>query len=184
VSLCGAGLLLALGLLCAGCDMLGLDADRLQAGFLAPGEMMRANLRQPLMKPILETLSSGFDEPNEEYPNARNVEASDLVASGRDYVIGRNDLLQLTMTEVTPGTETQKTSRVSESGNITLPLIGQVRAVGLTEAELEAAIRDAFQKSGMIKTAQVSVTVLEARQKTFQIRGAVAQPGQYAIPQS
>lgn len=184
MSLWATALIVVVGLLTAGCDMIGLDADRLQAGFLAPGEMMRANLRQPLMKPILETLSSGYDEPNEEYPNARNVEAQDLVATGQDYVIGRNDLLQLTMTDVNPGTETAKTARVSESGNITLPLIGQVRAAGLTEAELEASIRDAFTKAGMMKNAQVSVTVLEARQKTFQIRGAVIQPGQYAIPQA
>jgi polysaccharide export outer membrane protein len=175
-----------LGLLSTGCDMLGLDADRMGAGFIAPGEMMRFNQRQPLMKPILDTLSSGFDEPNEEYPNARNIEAADLVASAQDYVIARNDLLQLTMTEVTPGTETAKTSRVSESGNITLPLVGQVRAAGLTEAELEASIRKTFDEKGMIKGGafQVSVTVLEAGQKTFQIRGAVGQPGQYALRQS
>lgn len=176
---------ITLALTSGGCtDVTGLDGDALGAGLLNPGEMMRLNLRQPLQKPILDTLSSGFDEPNEEFPNARNVIAEDLETNSRDYVIGRNDLLQITMTEVTPGVETAKTTRVSESGNITLPLIGQVQAAGLTEAQLENAIRDAYQRSGLVRNAQIAVTTVEARQRTFQIRGAVQQPGQYAIAQS
>jgi polysaccharide export outer membrane protein len=178
-------LLAAGGLGLTGCTDLGMDPDRLgNTGFVNPGEMMRANTHAPLMKPILDTLSSGYDEPNEEFPNARNVEAQDLEVNSHDYVIGRNDLLQITMTEVQPGVETAKTARVSESGNVTLPLIGQVQAAGLTEAQFENAVRDTYQRSGLVKTAQIAVTVLEARQRTFQIRGAVGASGQYAIVQS
>ena len=40
-----------------------------------------------------------------------------------------------------PGVETVKSVRVSESGNVSLPLVGQVPAQGLTEAQLETAIQ-------------------------------------------
>jgi polysaccharide export outer membrane protein len=159
------------------------NQDRWGDGFIAPQEMMRLQ-HQPLMKEILSSLSSGYDEPNEEFPDARDVIASDLDVNAADYVIGRNDLLQITLTDVTPGVETAKTSRVSESGNVSLPLIGQIQASGLTEAQLERAIQQKYQDQGIVKNATVSVTVLEARQRTFQIRGAVQRPGQYAIVQA
>ena len=159
------------------------NEDRWGDGFIAPQEMMRLQ-HQPLMKEILSSLSSGYDEPNEEFPDARDVIAADLDVNAADYVIGRNDLLQITLTDVTPGVETAKTSRVSESGNVSLPLIGQLQASGLTEAQLERAIQQKYQDQGIVKNATVSVTVLEARQRTFQIRGAVMRPGQYAIVQA
>ena len=138
----------------------------------------------PLLKEILANLSSGYDEPNEEFPLATNITAADLKVDASDYVIGRNDLLQISLTDVTPGVETVKNARVSESGNISLPLIGPVQANGLTEAQLEKVIQQKYQDAGIVKNAKVSVTVIEARQRTFSIRGAVSRPGQYAIVQS
>lgn len=179
--LVGCAALLAVGF--GGCQEGKDGSDNLGTNWINPAEMMRAG-RQSLQLPILSSLGSGFDEPNEEFPNARNVEAADLRVDAADYVIGKNDLLQISLTDVTPGVETVKTARVSESGNISLPLIGQIPAAGLTEAQLERAIQQKYQEQGIVKNAQVSVTVVEARQRTFQIRGAVARPGQYAIVQT
>ncbi len=179
--LLGCALLLSAGGL-AGCSD-NKGSDPLPNSFLNPGEMMRRG-RAPLQLPILNGLSSGYDEPNEEFPTARNIEAADLRVDSSDYVVGKNDLLQIALTDVTPGVETVKTARVSESGNVSLPLIGQVPAAGLTEAQLERAIQQKYQDQGIVKNAQVSVTVVEARQRTFQIRGAVSRPGQYAIVQT
>ena len=151
--------------------------------WINPGEMGRYQ-HAPLLRPILSNLSSGYDEPNEEFPTATEVTASDLKADSADYVIGRNDTVQVSLTDVTPGVETVKTARVSESGNISLPLIGLVQAAGLTEAQLEAVIKQKYQDAGIVKNAQVSVSVVDARQRTFSIRGAVQRPGQYAIVQS
>jgi polysaccharide export outer membrane protein len=117
--------------------------------------------------------------------SAEDPKPSDLVASDADYVIGKNDLISVTINDlVAPNVETTKTTRVSESGNISLPLIGQIKAAGLTEAELEAAVADAYAKAKIIDKAQVSVTVNEARGRAFSILGAVGAPGQYAIVNS
>jgi polysaccharide export outer membrane protein len=156
--------------------------DALGKSFLNPGEMMRLG-HGTLQLPILDKLS-GLDEPSEEFNTARPVAAADLKVDSQDYVIGKNDLLSVSLTDVTPGVETVKTARVSESGNISLPLIGQVPAAGFTEAQLERAIAQKYKDAGIVKEANVSVTVVEARQRTFQIRGAVARPGQYAIVQT
>ena len=164
-----------------GCQNAGPE-DMFGKSFLNPGELMRLTHNQiPL--PILDKLS-GLDEPNEDFALARNVIADDLKIDSVDYVIGRNDLLSISLTDVTPGVETVKTTRVSESGNVSLPLIGQVPAAGLTEHQLDLAIALKYKDAGIVRDAQVSVTVIEARQRTFQVRGAVARAGQYAIIQS
>jgi polysaccharide export outer membrane protein len=172
------------GLAVGGCKNSDIGPeDAFGKSFFNPAEMAPRLGRQTLQLPILSSLS-GLDEPNEEFAAARNVSAADLQADTTDYIIGKNDLLSISLTDVTPGVETVKTARVSESGNISLPLIGQVQAAGLTEANLEKAIAQKYKDAGIVKEAQVSVSVLEARQRTFQIRGAVARPGQYAIVQS
>ena len=173
-------LLLAFGGL-SGCQDAGSE-DLLGKGFLAPMELMRlTNGQIPL--PILDKLS-GLDEPNEEFALARNITADDLKVDAVDYVIGKNDLLSISLTDVQPGVETVKTTRVTESGNVSLPLIGPIPAAGFTEAKLNEAIAAEYKKAGIVKEAQVQVTVVEARQRTFQIRGAVQRPGQYQIVQS
>src|SRR5437870_1279042 len=105
-------------------------------GLIDPGEMMRET-KNRLMIPVLPSLAEGQDEAETEFANAEDVKQADLKASNADYVIGRNDLLSISITEVAgPGVESVKTTRVSESGNVSLPLIGTIKATGLTEAEL------------------------------------------------
>ena len=43
---------------------------------------------------------------------------------------------------VGPGVETVKVVRVSESGTISLPLIGQIHVAGLTAAEINEVLRE------------------------------------------
>ena len=173
-------LLLSFGGL-SGCSNTGSE-DWAGKGFLAPQEMMRLTNNQiPL--PILDKLS-GQEEPAEEFALSRNVIADDLKFDAKDYVIGKNDLLSVSLTDVQPGVETVKTARVSESGNISLPLIGAVQAAGLTEAKLNELIAQRYKEAGFVNNAQVSAQVIEARQRTFQIRGAVQRPGQYQIMQT
>lgn len=173
-TLASSGMLAAL-LFLTGCETPGL---------FDPAEMMRTS-KATLLVGVLPSLNGAQDETETEWADAQDVKQADLVASTTDYVIGRNDLLQISITEVAgPGVETVKTSRVSESGNVSLPLIGPVKATGLTEAELEKAIADKYREKNIIQNAQVSVTVIEARGRTFSILGAIGRPGQYQILES
>jgi polysaccharide export outer membrane protein len=152
--------------------------------FLNPGEVGRFK-KQPLLVPILPDLGTGIEEPDDQFANATDVQPEDLIAEEVDYVIGRTDLLTISITDVVgPGVETIKSVRVSESGNVSLPLIGQVRAEGLTEAQLENEIQRAYRDANLMPNTQVSVIVAQAMARTFNMLGSVVRPGPYAITQA
>jgi polysaccharide export outer membrane protein len=164
----------------AGCDSFG----HLGNGFFNPAEMGRFK-REPLLLPIVSTLDTGIEEPNDQFAKAEDVKPEDLVSTNQDYLIGRNDVLSISITDlVAPGVETLKQLKVSESGNISLPLVGQVRAEGLTEAQLETEIQRAYREANLMPQAQVSVSVIVAMARTFSIIGSVQKPGQYQITQA
>jgi protein involved in polysaccharide export with SLBB domain len=162
----------------------GCTENPLEKGLFDQTEMMRVS-KERLLVPVLPSLAGVLDEADAEFVNADNVKQADLIPSKTDYVIGANDLLSISITEVAgPGVESVKTTRVSESGRVSLPLVGSVQSSGMTEAELEKAIAQKYRDANIIQNAQVSVTVIEARQRTFSILGAVGRPGQYQIVQS
>lgn len=65
---------------------------------------------------------------------------------------------------------------VSGSGTVSLPLVGEIRAQGLTTGELQEAIQNSL-KNGYITDPKVSVEVLNYR--PFYILGEVTKPGEY-----
>ncbi|MGH7178169.1 MAG: polysaccharide biosynthesis/export family protein [Tepidisphaeraceae bacterium] len=149
--------------------------------FLDPSEMGRYK-KQPLFLPILTSLNTGIEETDVNFANATNVRPEDLLFTPSDYTIGRGDFIAISISDLNgPGVETVKQMRVTDNGKISLPLVGQLQAEGLTEAQLETAVQQAYGDAQLIKNAQVSVTVLEARARTFSIIGQVGQAGQYAI---
>ena len=138
--------------------------------------------KRPLLVPILEKLDTGYEEGDERFASATNVRPKDLVSTPTDYVISPNDFLLVSITDLLgPGQEQFKQVRVSESGNISLPYIKQIKAAGLTEGQLEEAIAQAYRDMDLVQNAQVSVTVQEARGRSFTITGSVPAPGQYVI---
>lgn len=66
---------------------------------------------------------------------------------------------------------------VANNGGIALPLIGDVRAGGLTLASFQTAIQDKLTETGMVRAPRVSADVIAYR--PFYILGEVNKPGQY-----
>jgi polysaccharide export outer membrane protein len=64
---------------------------------------------------------------------------------------------------------------IGTNGNITLPLIGRVKAGGLTVEQLEAELTTRFKE--YIQEPQISVTVTEFRSQPVSVFGAVTKPG-------
>jgi polysaccharide export outer membrane protein len=64
---------------------------------------------------------------------------------------------------------------IGTNGNITLPLIGRVKAGGLTVEQLEAELNTRFKE--FIQEPQISVTVTEFRSQPVSVFGAVTKPG-------
>lgn len=67
--------------------------------------------------------------------------------------------------------------RVNDAGNVALPLLGPVKARGLTTDELSRRIAEDLNRRGFIRDASVSVEVVEYR-PVF-VLGEVNRPGQY-----
>jgi polysaccharide biosynthesis/export protein len=154
--------------------------------FVNPGEPRIVDpdtTQHPLVVPILDTVASGIEEPNTAFASATDIEPSDLIPDITDYKIGPNDLVSISIFDLLgEGTGEQvKTARVTETGMISLPFIQPVKASGLTEHELEDAVSKAYEDARLIRNARVSVTVEEARARTFSIQGNVGSPGEYQL---
>ncbi len=67
--------------------------------------------------------------------------------------------------------------RVSGTGDVTLPYLGQMHADGLTPTELEHEIASRLVARGILRAPQVAVTVIEYRSRVVAVIGAVERPG-------
>ena len=163
---------------------MGLLAGCETKGWLDPKEM-HVHGHEPLVMPILKSVDPTVDEVNPDFANATDPLPEDRVVSNSDYRISRGDQLVVSISDLYgPGQESSKPYRVTESGTISLPFVQQVQAEGLTEFEFEQAISEAYRTANLVNNAQVSVSVVVAQGKAYEMLGAVAKPGQYPIPQS
>jgi beta-lactamase regulating signal transducer with metallopeptidase domain/protein involved in polysaccharide export with SLBB domain len=114
---------------------------------------------------------------------SNSILPEDLVAEPHDYQIGGNDLVAVSINDlVGPGVETVKSVRVGEkSGEISLPLVGNVHVAGLTAPQAERAIAKAYEDGQLLKQAQASVSIIEQRGNTFSIFGSTGRSGEFAI---
>jgi protein involved in polysaccharide export with SLBB domain len=67
------------------------------------------------------------------------------------------DHLLVEVTDLTPGDTNRIPVRISEKGEIRLPLIGDLRVVDLTTDELEKAIKKAYADPGIVRDVHPSV---------------------------
>jgi polysaccharide export outer membrane protein len=92
----------------------------------------------------------------------------------KDYVIGPDDVLHIS---VWKEPEMTVTLPVRSDGKISMPLINEIVAAGLTPYALQQEI--AKRTSEFVARPQVTVIVNEVRSKKVYIVGEVARPGTY-----
>ena len=95
-----------------------------------------------------------------------------------DYRIGSLD--QLSITVFQEPDLSLKEVPVDSSGNIIIPLIGQVRAEGKTARELAADIQTRLGQRYLVNP-QVSLVVTKSVSQRVTVEGQVAKPGVYEI---
>lgn len=95
------------------------------------------------------------------------------------YVLGPDDEIMIRGIEApeisNKPDKPDKPVLIGTNGNITLPLIGRVKAGGLTVEQLEAELTARFKE--FIQEPQISVTVTEFRSQPVSVFGAVTKPG-------
>ena len=95
---------------------------------------------------------------------------------GPNYILGPEDLL---LVSVWGEEALTKQVTVRPDGKISLPLIPDLQASGLTPLELRDQIAKRLQ--GYVKAPNVSVVVLEANNFRIFLLGEIAKPGMYRV---
>jgi polysaccharide export outer membrane protein len=102
-------------------------------------------------------------------------------AKPEDYRLGAGDLLKIAVFD---HDELGIEARISQSGNITFPLLGQVPVAGLSTRDAELLLARRLIEGGFVKQPQISVLVSEYQSQKVSVMGQVARPGQYPLDAS
>lgn len=92
--------------------------------------------------------------------------------------IGPGDMLEVNVYDVP---ELILKVRVSDKGNVTLPLVGSMHWAGLTPPQAEQMLHDELVADDYVKAPQVSVFIAEYATQGISVTGEVNQPGLYPL---
>jgi len=95
-----------------------------------------------------------------------------------EMLIGGGDLLEVTVY----GTDFDKQVRVSDAGEISLPLLGTVKLAGLSIREGERVVARELAQRGYFTDPQVSIFDREYASQAISVLGEVQKPGLYPLP--
>lgn len=95
------------------------------------------------------------------------------------FVIGNDDVLAI---NVWKEPDISRSIPVRSDGKISLPLVGEVQAAGLTPLKLEKDIAEKLKS--FISEPEVTVMVQQVNSQKFNILGQVNKPGSYVIANS
>jgi polysaccharide biosynthesis/export protein len=107
-------------------------------------------------------------------PVVRTANAVDMT---KEYLIGPEDVLDITVWKNCP--DLCRTVPVRPDGKLSLPLVNDVQAAGMTPMDLRQHLAD--QLAEYIPSPEVSVIVREVHNFKVAVVGAVKMPGDYEI---
>jgi polysaccharide export outer membrane protein len=96
----------------------------------------------------------------------------------REYVLGPGDLIKISVFQ-NPDLLTE--TRVSESGSITFPLIGQLQVGGASPSAVEGRLARKLKDGGFLIDPQVTVLVEQIRGNQVAALGQFNRPGRYPL---
>jgi polysaccharide biosynthesis/export protein len=99
-----------------------------------------------------------------------------IVSNSKDYKIGAEDLLDIS---VWKNPELSRTVPVRPDGKVSLPLVNDIQAAGLTPTDLRQVLTQKLAE--YIPAPEVSVIVREVHSVKVAVVGAVHTPGRYEL---
>ena len=106
------------------------------------------------------------------------LELAPAAVFSQDYRLGAGDSIGV---QVYQSPDLSLESRVSESGAISYPLIGNVQVGGLSLAEAEKTIADALRTGGFVRAPQVNISLKQVRGNQVAVLGQVNRPGRFPL---
>ena len=110
-------------------------------------------------------------------PPSDTTSATGAYEGETNYRLGAQDLLEIAVFGVP---ELSRTVRVNSNGQISLPLVGAIRAGGRTVPELEKDIGESLAKN-YLQNPQVTVFVKEYASQRITLEGSFKRPGIYPL---
>ena len=108
-------------------------------------------------------------------PPATTATATPVVT---DYVVGAQDVLTITSYDQN---DLSGRFSVEADGTFTYPLIGRVKAGGLTLRQVEAQVKKQLKNGGFFNNPQITVAVDQYKSQKIFINGEVRVPGTYPL---
>jgi len=106
--------------------------------------------------------------------SSSSAQAHSAQLADPNYVIGPEDVIDV---NVWHEPEASRSVPVRSDGRISLPLIGEVTAVGLTPQALQSDIQKKL--TSLLNDPDVTVIVQDSRSQHLNVLGSVAKPGMY-----
>jgi polysaccharide export outer membrane protein len=101
-----------------------------------------------------------------------------LAEENHDYPLGPGDVIRI---QVFQNPDLTTETRVSETGVITYPLIGNVEVGGLPISAAEKKVAAALKNGGFVRQPQVNIIVLQMRGNQVSVLGQVNRPGRFPL---
>lgn len=95
-----------------------------------------------------------------------------------EYILGPGDVIRVNVYQIPDLTAE---TRISESGQITFPLLGNVNVGGLTTMGVQEKIGKALKDGGFVLKPQVIVSIVQVKSNLVSILGQIGRPGRYPI---
>lgn len=96
--------------------------------------------------------------------------------AGDSFIIGTGDVVAV---NIWKEAEISRSVPVRSDGRISLPLVGEVQASGMTPKQLESEIKTKLKD--YVSEPEVTVIIQEIKSRRFNILGQVARPGSYPL---
>ena len=104
--------------------------------------------------------------------------AKPAVAAPAEYMLGSGDVLRVLVFQ---NPDLTLETRVTETGLVSYPLLGNVRLGGLSVTAAEKTIADGLRNGNFVKSPQVTIVVLQVRGNQASVLGQVNRPGRYPL---
>lgn len=136
---------------------------------------------KPTNRPILTVLLFLISAGAGLFAQDLNQRLADVVARTPDageYLLGGGDLLDISVIGVE---ELKRSARVSESGLISFPYLGELKAAGKSSYQLAREIESKLREAQLILRPEVTVVIAEYRSQAVSVLGAVNKPGRFFL---
>lgn len=109
----------------------------------------------------------------------KSTDSAQAVQATPNYVLGAGDQIIIRAVGIDEFNDKTDIKLIDVRGYVDVPIIGHIKAAGLTVQQLEDAITEQLKK--YVRDPQITVTVTDFKSQPVSIVGSVSQPGVYHL---